>query len=46
VLSSHVPRGQIAKVQQALPEKLRAIWRSAEEGVIAPPDQGEARAAS
>lgn len=46
VLSSHIPRGQIAKIQHALPEKLRAVWRSAEEGVIPPPEQGEARAAS
>ena len=41
-LSRHVPRGQIAKVQDALPQDLRAFWVSAEEAVIPPPDQGEA----
>jgi uncharacterized protein (DUF2267 family) len=38
VLSRHVPRGQIAKVQHALPEDLRASWMSAEERVVPPPD--------
>jgi uncharacterized protein (DUF2267 family) len=33
VLSSHVPKGQIRKVQDALPEKLRAFWISAEESL-------------
>lgn len=41
VLSRHVPRGQMAKVQQALPDDLRASWMSAEERVIPPPEQGE-----
>ena len=41
VLSRHVPRGQIAKVQHALPEDLRASWISAEERVVPPPEQGE-----
>jgi len=41
VLSRHVPRGQIAKVQHALPEDLRASWLSAEESVVPPPEQGE-----
>jgi uncharacterized protein (DUF2267 family) len=41
-LSRHIPRGQIAKVQDALPSRLRAFWRTAEEGVTPPPDQGEA----
>jgi uncharacterized protein (DUF2267 family) len=31
VLSSQVPKGQIRKVQDALPEKLRAFWISAED---------------
>jgi uncharacterized protein (DUF2267 family) len=30
VLSRHMPRGQIAKVQNALPHDLRALWSSAE----------------
>lgn len=48
-LSRHIPRGQIDKVQEALPRRLRDFWRSAEEGVTPPPDQragrgdGEAR---
>jgi uncharacterized protein (DUF2267 family) len=48
VLSSHVPPGQIAKVQHALPEKLRSLWHAAEEAVVPPPQQGqgEARTAS
>jgi len=41
-LSRHIPRGQIAKVQGALPSRLRDFWLSAEEGVTPPPDQGEA----
>jgi uncharacterized protein (DUF2267 family) len=41
VLSRHVPRGQIAKVQQALPHDMRASWVSAEERVIPPPEKGE-----
>ena len=43
VLSRHVPRGQIAKVQGALPEDLRAFWIAAEERVVAPPDKAESR---
>jgi uncharacterized protein (DUF2267 family) len=43
VLSRHIPRGQIANVQDALPQDLRAFWISAEESVISPPEQGEAR---
>ena len=43
VLSHHVPRGQIAKVQDALPQDLRAFWISAEESIVPPPEQGEAR---
>ncbi|CAN7642844.1 DUF2267 domain-containing protein [Pararhizobium sp. LjRoot255] len=31
VLSRHLPRGQIDKVQNALPEALRSVWQSAEE---------------
>jgi uncharacterized protein (DUF2267 family) len=41
VLSRHVPRGQIAKVQHALPQNIHASWISAEERVIPPSDQGE-----
>jgi uncharacterized protein (DUF2267 family) len=41
VLSRHIPRGQIDKVQGALPEDLRGFWRTAEERVVAPPEQGE-----
>jgi uncharacterized protein (DUF2267 family) len=41
VLSRHVPRGQIVKVQGALPEDLRAFWIAAEERVVAPPDRGK-----
>jgi uncharacterized protein (DUF2267 family) len=37
-LSRHVPRGQIDKVQDALPQRLRDFWRSAEEGVTPPPE--------
>ena len=40
VLSHHVPQGQIAKVQDALPQKLRAFWIAAENAV---PEQSEAR---
>jgi uncharacterized protein (DUF2267 family) len=40
VLSRHVPRGRIARVQAALPEDLRAFWIAAEERVVAPPDTG------
>ena len=43
VLSRHIPRGQIAKVQDALPKDLRTFWISAEERIIPPPEQGEAR---
>lgn len=38
VLSRHLPHGQIAKVQSALPEKLRAFWRNAEESPDSPPE--------
>lgn len=31
VLSRHLPRGQIRKVQNALPEGLRSVWLTAEE---------------
>lgn len=40
VLSRHVPRSQIDKVQNALPGDLREFWRGAEEGVIPPPERG------
>jgi uncharacterized protein (DUF2267 family) len=43
VLSRHVPRGQIAKVQAALPQDLRAFWIAAEESVIPPPERVAAR---
>jgi uncharacterized protein (DUF2267 family) len=43
LLSRHVPRGQIAKVQGALPEDLHAFWIAAEERVVAPPDKAESR---
>ena len=43
VLSHHIPRGQIAKVQGALPAELRAFWIAVEERIVAPPDGGEAR---
>jgi hypothetical protein len=43
VLSRHVPRGQIAKVQGGLPADLRAFWIAAEERVVAPPEPSEAR---
>jgi uncharacterized protein (DUF2267 family) len=42
VLSRHIPRGQIDNVQQALPQDIRALWIAAEEGVVPPPDKGEA----
>jgi len=42
VLSSHIPRGQIDTVQKALPKDIRDFWIAAEEGVVPPPDQGEA----
>jgi uncharacterized protein (DUF2267 family) len=31
VLSRHLPRGQIDKVQNALPDGLRSLWQTAEE---------------
>jgi uncharacterized protein (DUF2267 family) len=37
-LSRHIPRGQIEKVQDALPQRLRDFWRNAEEGVTPPPE--------
>lgn len=37
-LSRHVSRGQIEKVQDALPQRLRDFWHSAEEGVTPPPE--------
>ena len=43
VLSRHIPRGQIEKVQHALPADLRAFWTSSEESVVAPPERSEAR---
>jgi uncharacterized protein (DUF2267 family) len=42
VLSRHVPQGQIAKVQDALPQDLRDFWTLAEESVIPLPDQSRA----
>lgn len=39
-LSRRVPAGQIGKVQDALPEDIRAFWRSAEENVVPPPATG------
>jgi uncharacterized protein (DUF2267 family) len=42
VLSRHIPEGQIAKVQDALPKDLRDFWLSADEQVAPPPEQGEA----
>lgn len=42
-LSRHVPRGQIAKVQDALPKDLRSFWLAAQDRVATPPEQGEAR---
>jgi uncharacterized protein (DUF2267 family) len=44
VLSRHIPKGQIAKVQQALPEDLRAMWTTAEERVVPPPEPRARRA--
>ncbi len=41
-LSHHVPRGEIEKVQGALPQDLRSFWQSAAEGVEPPPEQGQA----
>jgi uncharacterized protein (DUF2267 family) len=35
-LSRRVPRGQIDKVRDALPKRLRDFWRTAEEGVVPP----------
>jgi uncharacterized protein (DUF2267 family) len=43
VLSRHIPRGQIARVQAALPGDLRAFWIAAEERIVAPPDKSEAQ---
>jgi uncharacterized protein (DUF2267 family) len=40
-LSRHVSPGQVAKVQATLPEKLRTMWRLAEERIV-PPDQSAA----
>jgi uncharacterized protein (DUF2267 family) len=41
VLSRHIPRGQINKVQNALPQDLRAFWIDAEHKVVPPPPQAE-----
>ncbi len=41
VLSRHVPAGQIAKVQHALPQDLRSYWIATEENVAPPPGPGE-----
>lgn len=38
VLSRHIPRGQILKVQMSLPQDLRAVWAAAEETVVPPPE--------
>jgi uncharacterized protein (DUF2267 family) len=43
VLSRHIPKGQIAKVQQALPEDLRVMWVTAEERAVAPPNAEKPR---
>jgi uncharacterized protein (DUF2267 family) len=43
VLSAHVPHGQIDNVQNALPKELRQFWILAEEDVVRPSGQGEAR---
>jgi uncharacterized protein (DUF2267 family) len=42
-LSRHVPRGQIAKVQDALPKQIRDFWHSAEEGVTPPAESRAGR---
>jgi uncharacterized protein (DUF2267 family) len=42
VLSRHVPERQILKVQDALPQDLRAFWRDAAQDVEVPPLQGGA----
>jgi uncharacterized protein (DUF2267 family) len=39
VLSRHIPKGQIDKVQGALPADLRAFWTSVEERAAAPPER-------
>jgi uncharacterized protein (DUF2267 family) len=39
-LSRHIPAGQIAKVQDALPQRLRDFWQGAEERVTPPPTRG------
>lgn len=39
VVSRHVPGGQIAKVQDALPKDLREFWVAAAAGVIPLPDR-------
>lgn len=39
VLSQHLPHGQIAKVQAALPAQLRGALQAAEESPISLPDQ-------
>jgi uncharacterized protein (DUF2267 family) len=44
VLSRHIPKGQITKVQQALPEDLRAFWIAVEERAVAPPEAKKRRA--
>jgi uncharacterized protein (DUF2267 family) len=43
VLSRHLPHGQIAKVQDALPQDLRAFWTSTEESIVPSRGHGEAR---
>jgi uncharacterized protein (DUF2267 family) len=41
-LSRHIPAGQIAKIQQALPKEIRTSWQMVEERVVPPPEQGQA----
>jgi uncharacterized protein (DUF2267 family) len=43
VLSRHVAAGQIEKVKHALPADLQSFWSSAEERVVAPPEQAARR---
>lgn len=41
VLSRHLPEGQVAKLQDALPGTLRDFWRSAAEGLEKPRPSAE-----
>jgi putative phosphoribosyl transferase len=42
-LSRHIPNGQIAKLQRALPGDIRRAWQAVEERIVPPPDVAPVR---